>query len=142
MSSSNPSQATRMIARILGPYFVIAMAVYVGQAPDLPLLLESFDTNPLLPWVTGAFTLITGLVIVAFHQVWTGAAAVIISVTGWLTILKGVVIMAFPGVYRPLADSLADGTALVMTQGIIVGALGVYLTYVGWRPNNRAGAHS
>jgi len=132
MDTSAPSERTRLFARVLGPYFVIAMAVYVAQSPDLPALLDSLDANPMLPWVTGAFTLITGLVIVALHQEWGSAAAIIVSVTGWLTTVKGVVIMAFPGVYGSLANSMNDGSALIATQGVVVGALGVYLTYVGW----------
>lgn len=132
MSSSPQSQSTRLFARVLGPYFVIAMAVYVAQSPDLPTLLEGFDTNQMLPWVTGAFTLITGLVIVALHQEWGNAAAVIISVTGWLTILKGIAIMAFPSMYSSLADSITNAGAVIVTQGVVVGALGLYLTYVGW----------
>jgi hypothetical protein len=136
MSASLQSQATRLFARVLGPYFVIAMAVYVAQKPSMPTLLEALDANPMLPWVTGAFTLLTGLVIVALHQVWTGAAAIIISVTGWLTVLKGVVIMGFPSVYDALASSMNDAGAIIVIQGVAVGALGLYLTYVGWVRND------
>jgi len=130
--SAPQSEATRLFARVLGPYFVIAMAVYVAQTPDLPTLLESLDANPMLPWVTGAFTLLTGLVIVALHQQWGSAAAIIVSITGWLTTLKGVVIMGFPGAYGAVADSMIDAGSLVAIQGLVVGGLGVYLTYVGW----------
>ncbi|HKY58812.1 MAG TPA: hypothetical protein VJL80_12300 [Aeromicrobium sp.] len=132
MSTSSPTQATRLFARVLGPYFVIAMAVYAAKAPDLPMLLKSFDSDPLLPWTTGAFTLITGLVIVALHQVWSGTAAIIITVTGWLTVLKGVVILGFPSVYDTLADSITDATAVIMAQAFVVGGIGLYLTYIGW----------
>jgi hypothetical protein len=108
------------------------MAVYVAQSPDVPTLLESLDANPILPWVAGAFTLITGLVIVALHQVWSGTAAIIISVTGWLTVVKGVAIMGFPAIYDSLANSMTNGTSVIVTQGVVVGAIGLYLTYVGW----------
>jgi hypothetical protein len=130
--SSPQSQATRLFARVLGPYLVIAMAVYVTQSPDLPTLLDSLDANPMLPWVTGAFTLITGLVIVALHQEWGNPAAIIISVIGWLTTLKGVVLMGFPGIYGSLAHSMTNPTALIVTQAVVIGAIGLYLTYVGW----------
>ena len=132
MNTSMESERTRLFARVLGPYFVIAMAVYAAKSPDLPTLLESFGSDPMLPWTTGAFTLLTGLVIVALHQVWSGAAAIIISVTGWLTVLKGVVILGFPSVYDNMADSITDATALIMTQAVVVGVIGLYLTYVGW----------
>lgn len=134
MMSSPQTQSTRLFARVLGPYFVIAMAVYVALSPDLPTLLEALDANPMLPWVTGAFTLITGLVIVALHQQWSNPAAIIVSVTGWLTTVKGVAIMAFPAAYGSLADSITNTTPVIVTQGVVVGAIGLYLTYVGWAP--------
>lgn len=136
MNTSLQPERTRLFARVLGPYFVIAMAVYVAQQPDLPELVASLDANPILAWFFGPFTLIIGLVMVALHQIWHGAAAIIISVIGWLTILKGVVIMAIPGVYVTLSDSLVDGTALLVGQAVVAGGIGVYLTYVGWRPRH------
>ena len=136
MNTSLQAERTRIFARVLGPYFVIAMAVYVAQSPDVPTLLESLDANPLLPWFFGAFTLLTGLVMVALHQVWNSAAAIIISVTAWLTVIKGVVIMAFPAVYDSLGASLTDGSVVILVQGVLVGALGLYLTYVGWVRND------
>lgn len=132
MNTALESERTRLFARVLGPYFVIAMAIYAAKAPDLSMLLKSFASDPMLPWTIGAFTLITGLVIVALHQLWSGAAAIIISVTGWLTVLKGVVIMGFPSVYGTLADTITDATALIMAQAFVVGGIGLYLTYVGW----------
>jgi hypothetical protein len=132
MSASAQSQTTRLFARVLGPYLVIAMAVYAARMPDLRELLAAFDSNPMLGWVTGAFTLLTGLIIVAFHQQWKGAAAVIVSVLGWLTTIKGVVIMAFPGSYASVANVMTDRNGLFIADVILVGLTGLYLTYVGW----------
>jgi hypothetical protein len=136
MSTSAQSQTTRLFARVLGPYLVIAMAVYAARTPDLRELFTAFDSNPMLVWVTGAFTLLTGLVIVALHQQWKGAAAVIISALGWLTAIKGIVIMAYPGSYAAVANMMADRSGLFIADVILVGLIGLYLTYVGWGRND------
>jgi len=132
MSASAQSQTTRLFARVLGPYLAIAMAVYAARTPDLRELFTAFDSNPMLVWVTGAFTLLTGLVIVAFHQRWKGAAAIIVSALGWLTTIKGIVIMAFPGSYASVANMMANRNGLYIADVILVGLTGLYLTYVGW----------
>jgi hypothetical protein len=132
MSSAHTSKNTRLFARVLGPYLVIAMAVFAARMPDLRALFTSFDSNPMLVWVTGAFTLLTGLVVVALHQEWKGAAAIIVSVLGWLTTIKGIVIMAFPGSYASIANTMSGGSALFIADVVVVGLIGLYLTYVGW----------
>jgi hypothetical protein len=130
--SAQSADRTRLFARVIGPYLVIAMAVYAARMPDLRELFSAFDSDPMLVWVTGTFTLLIGLVVVALHQEWHGAAAAIVSALGWLTTVKGIVIMAFPGSYSSLADTLADRSGLFVVDIALVGLIGLYLTYVGW----------
>jgi len=129
---SSTQSKTRVLARILGPYLVIVMAVFAARMPDIRELVSTFNANPMLAWVTGAFTLLLGLAIVALHNQWKGAAAIIISVLGWLTTIKGFAIMAFPGSYRSAANTMADNSGLFYADAAVVGLVGLYLTYVGW----------
>jgi hypothetical protein len=51
--------------------------------------------------------------------------------------------MAFPFTYISAANSMLDTTAWWWTGFIVVGVIGLYLTYVGWvpapgRPTSRA----
>ena len=135
MSASQQSQAkTRMFARVLGPFLVVTTATAVARTSDMRTLLSEFSANLVWPWVTGAFVLLIGLVVVALHQDWRGAAAVIVSVLGWLTALKGLFLMAFPRTYISAANSMLDTTAWWWTGFILMGLIGLYLTYVGWAP--------
>lgn len=82
MSSSQESQhSTRMFARVLGPFLVISCVTAVVRTSDMLALVTDFGANPVWPWVTGAFILAGGLIIVALHQYWRGAAAIIVSLT-------------------------------------------------------------
>jgi hypothetical protein len=78
--------------------------------------------------------LLSGLVVVALHQYWRGAAAVIVSVLGWLTALNGLLLMTFPHTYISVANSALDETIGWWIGFIIVGLIGLDLTYVGWAP--------
>lgn len=135
MSSSQQSQArTRMFARVIGPFLVIVTATAVGRASDMRTLLSQFGANSVWPWVTGAFVLLSGLVVIALHQCWRGTAEVIVSVLGWVTAVKGLFLMAFPHTYLSAANSAVGATGWWVSSFIVMGLVGLYLAYVGWAP--------
>jgi hypothetical protein len=143
MSSSHQTPTTtRMFARVLGPFFFITCITAVVRAPGMRALISDFAANALWPWVAGAFVLVGGLIIVALHQFWRGAAAIIVSLFGWLAVLRGVLLIAFPATFVSMANSVMDMGALWRGFCIVFAAIGLYLTYVGWAPATRPRAVS
>jgi hypothetical protein len=97
MSPSQQSQIrTRMLARVVGPYLVIIAATVALRPADMRAMLSQFQANPLWAWVVGAFILLLGLVAIALHPYWRGAAAILVSVVSWLVAIKGLFLVAFP----------------------------------------------
>jgi len=138
MSTSEQSQAkTRMFARVVGPFLVIIPATAVVRANDMRTLLSEFAANPLWSWVVGAFILLIGLVVIALHQCWRSAAAIIVSVVGWIVALKGLFLLAFPRTYLSAADAAVGAVNWWRAGFVVFALLGVYLTYVGWAPAPR-----
>ena len=135
MSVIYPAQErTRMFARVLGPFFtIIAIAVAV-HAPDMRQLLTEFTASDVWPWVTGAFILLGGIAIVAFHQFWRGPAAILVSVLGWLLVVRGILLVAFPDVFASLADRMIGAVGVWQAAYVVMAVIGLYLTYVGWKP--------
>jgi len=135
MSVSQESQArTRMFARVLGPFLVIVDVTAVAHASDMQKLLSQFEATSLWTWVAGAFVLLFGLVMVAGHQYWRGAAAIIVSLLGWLVTLRGLLLLAFPKAFLSAANAMIGAQAWWVTLCIALALVGVYLTYVGWAP--------
>ena len=135
MNTSEQQQLrTRMFARVLGPFFVIVAATTVARASDMRTLLSDFEANAAWPWVTGAFLLLASLVIVALHQYWHGAAAITVSVAGWVLALRALFLMAFPHAFMAAADAAIRMSPLWVGVDSFIGLVGLYLTYVGWRP--------
>ncbi|ORW90386.1 hypothetical protein AWC27_10995 [Mycobacterium szulgai] len=124
---------TRMFARVLGPFFVIAAATTVAR-PDMRTLLSDFEASTAWPWITGTFMLLAALVIVALHQYWHGAAAITVSVVGWLLVLRAVFLMTFPRAFMSATNAAFELTPLWVGVEIAVGVVGLWLTFVGWRP--------
>jgi hypothetical protein len=133
--SSPQSQATRLFARVLGPYLVISMALHAARSSDMQALLSGYESNAVLPWVVGTFALLFGLFVLGLQQEWRNAAAIIIGVLGVTTLLEGIVLMGFPDLYMSFARSFS-GSISFLVSAVVVGAIGLYLTYVGWRPGD------
>ncbi|MDY6999863.1 MAG: hypothetical protein SW019_25005, partial [Actinomycetota bacterium] len=136
MNSHQDRDRTRAFARVLGPFIVIVCAAAILRSSDMSTLLADFSANSAWPWVSGSFILIGGLVIVALHQHWHGAAAIIISVLGWVVVVRGVFLLAFPDTFMSLAGDVTDATALWIAVCGVAALIGAYLTYVGWAPEH------
>jgi hypothetical protein len=135
MNATPESQArTRMFSRVLGLFLAILDVTAVVRASDMQALLAQFEANSLWTWVTGAFVLLFGLVIIAGHQYWRGAPAIIVTLLGWLITLRGVLLLAFPKAFVAVANSMIGAQALWMSLCIVFAVVGLYLAYVGWSP--------
>ena len=135
MSASTESQArTRAFARVLGPFFFIVPAAIAVRAAEMGAILADFAARPIWAWVLGTILLASGLVILAFHQYWRGAAAVAISLLGWFLFLRGVILLFAPQWITRGAGSAMGAPALVRTGFAAVSLVGLWLTWVGWRP--------
>jgi hypothetical protein len=126
-----------MFARVLGPFIVIVMAVALVRLADVRQLLPEFTASDVWPWVTGAYLLLGGIAIVAFHQIWRGLAAIVVSVLGWMLVVRGFLLLAFPDVFASLADRMMSVAVAWIPAFVVMAVIGVYLTYVGWRPMPR-----
>ncbi len=137
MSVSHQSRTrTRIFARVLSPFFAVIATIVALRAPNMATLLAQFTATEVWPWVTGAFILMGGIAIVAFHQRWRSPAAVIVSVLGWLLVARGVVLLAFPAAFASLANRMIGAVGAWQATYIIMALIGLYLSYVGWMPTS------
>lgn len=123
---------TRMFARVIGPYVVIACVAALVRASDIQTLFLGLEANSMWTWVSGVLAMLFGLVVVAFHPYWHGAAAIVVSALGWVAVLKGVLLLISPTLLVSLADTMSGAQPLWVGYCIVFGVLGLYLTYVGW----------
>ncbi|WP_205873581.1 hypothetical protein [Mycobacterium camsae] len=134
MSTSELQPRTREFARVLGPYFAILGITTVARGSQMRTLLTDFESSPVWFWVTGALVLIIGLVVVGLHPYWRGAAAITVSVLGWAITLRGLMLLAFPNAFIAAANATIGMDGMWMTASVLLAVVGLYLSYVGWRP--------
>jgi hypothetical protein len=129
---------TRAIARVLGPFLAIVPTVIAFRAPDMGEIARAFFQNSALVWITGGFLVFGGLAIIAFHQYWSSAAAVIISVFGWILLLRGLVLLAAPQLYEQVTNASVGSMTLIRAAFAVLILCGLWLTYTGWKPQRTA----
>lgn len=137
MSTLEQSQVrTRMFARVMGPYLTIVPTTVAIRGSYMQTLFTEFKVNPMWPWLYGAILLMGGLFIIAFHQYWRGLAAIIVSVVGWFFLIRGVLLLTVPRAYDAAGNAVysSGASAAIWAVFICLASAGLYLTYVGWKP--------
>jgi len=132
MPASAVSKArTRAFARVLGPFLVIATGVIFVQVPDMRPAFTSFFGNPALVFITAAYMLFAGVFVIANHQYWSSASAVIVSLFGWFLVLRALALMIFPKQYEQLG---LGPNAVLLGRSVfgVVFLIGLWLTWTGW----------
>jgi hypothetical protein len=137
-TSQQPQIRTRMFARVLGPYFAIVPTTVAVRGSYMQTLFTEFKANPMWPWLYGAILLISGLVVIAFHQYWRSPAAIIVSVVGWFLAIRGVLLLTVPQAYDAAGDAVysSGASAVIWVLFACLASAGLYLTYVGWKPES------
>ncbi len=132
MPAYDPAVRTRILARIVGPYLVIvAIALFVRLA-TLPVLFPAFMQDGPLVLVTGAFTLIVGLVMLVAHHHWSSWAAIAITLIGFAAAIKGALLMIEPDLGSALTTAVVRTPPLLVIAVILELVLGIWLSFVGW----------
>jgi hypothetical protein len=98
-----------------------------------------------VPWILGSMMLLCGLIVIAFHQCWSGITAIAISLFGWFVALRGLLLMALPSAVKTGAGDTLDSPGLLLGARIfffLLTVVGLWFTYVGWfsRSSQKAAA--
>lgn len=128
----DPVVRTRMLARIVGPYLVIVAVALFARLDTLHLLFPAFMQDGPLVFVTGAFALMAGLVVVAFHHHWDTSAAIAISLIGFAAALKGAMLMIAPTLGSAMTVVFVQSAPVMLIAIVFELVAGLWLSYVGW----------
>jgi hypothetical protein len=123
---------TRFCARAIGPLMLIIGAIVIIRFDAIALIVPAILQDGPLAFVTGIFTLICGVVLLAAHHHWTSAPAIVISLLGVLTIVRGVTLMFAPSFLAGLANQVLNLGPGALIAGAVALLIGAWLSFVGW----------
>lgn len=125
---------SRLIASLLGPTMLAISAAIMIDNAAFRVLVEELAKSPALVFMTGLLTLLGGLAIVRFHNVWAIGWPLIVTVFGWAAVLGGLARMLFPRQLAEMALAWVASGGPPVWIGLLPLVLGAVLTWQGWRP--------
>ena len=129
------SSRTIFLSRLIGLYCILVslsmMTRRQATVETVTVLLQS----PSMMLILGVITLAAGLAMVLAHNIWSGGAlVVIVTIVSWITLLKSLLLLFLPPEMEAgLFLGQLHYQQLFYLYGAVSLALGIYLTYGGFR---------
>lgn len=120
------------LAKLLGPYCIIVAVGILFNLRTYQKVMEDFCKNYALIYLGGVMALFFGLLIVLFHNIWVANWVVIITIFGWLGFIKGAWLIILPNTVTKMTEAYQKNVALLVVHLVIILALGVFLTVMGY----------
>lgn len=125
-------ETSLFLAKLLGPYCVIASAGIMLNFKTYQKVMEDFSKSPALVCFGGVIAFLFGLPVVLLHNVWAAHWAVIITLFGWLSLVKGAWLLILPDTAAKITGIVRKNTIGLTVKVSILLILGVFLTMKGY----------
>jgi uncharacterized protein YjeT (DUF2065 family) len=125
-------QETIILARLLGPVLLVMGIGMLLDPRGYRAMAEEFLASRAFIYISGLIALVTGLVIVNFHNRWAFGWPVIITIFGWLSLIGGVVRLLAPDRVKRIGEAFLGKPETMRIAGIVVVALGAILSIAGY----------
>ena len=116
-----------LIARIVGPLFVLVAVGLFLNRPYYREMTAEFLKSPSLIYLSGALAFVIGMAIVMFNNLWVADWRVVITLIGWISLIKGVGRIAFPRTVARHGARLLEKPSFIEVSAGLVLVLGIYL---------------
>jgi hypothetical protein len=115
------------VARVMAIAYLAAGIGMLGGKIDLSKLVKEFSKSPGLTYVAGFVTLILGMIVINYHNIWVQDWTVLVTLIGWIAVVKGVSLIAFPqfiDAFKGVYKNTSTWGAFVLIIGIVFGYFG------------------
>lgn len=106
--------------------------IVIYRVPTMTSALAGYFENDAMVWMSGGILLGSGLAIIAFHQLWRGLAAILVSLFGWFLAIRGAMLMAVPELIERGVAASTPHSSIMRGGFALLTVIGLYLTYFGW----------
>lgn len=129
----NTLSAAEIVARIVGPLYVVVGIGMLVNPEAYKRMGEGFVDSPALTYFGGATALAAGLAVLTFHHGFSGLFPALISVLAWIAVVKGAALLLVHGAAMKLSQPIMTSTAGLRICGAVALVLGAYLAAKGYR---------
>lgn len=108
-------------------YLSVGVGVLTGSL-NFKKLAEDFSKSAGLAYVSGFITLIIGVALVQYHNLWVKNWTVLVTFIGWACLVKGIMLIAYPKYISKFKAVYKNTNAI----GFLMLVLGLTLGYFGF----------
>ena len=129
------SLRTLFLSRLIGLYCILVALSMMTRRQATVETVTALLQNPSMMLILGVITLAAGLAMVLAHNIWSGGTlVVVVTLVGWMALVKSLFFLFLPPEMETrLFLQQLHYQQLFYLYGAISLALGVYLTYGGFR---------
>jgi hypothetical protein len=85
-----------LVARMLSIIYISAGVAAISKKITFGKIVEDFENSQGLTFISGFITIVIGMLLVTYHNIWVKDWRVIITIISWIALLKGVMLIIFP----------------------------------------------
>ena len=113
-----------LIGRLFSAVYIAVGLGMVLRPAYYSRMLTDFTKSPVSAYLGGVMALIFGLLVVMYHNIWSGGWVVVLTVVGWMALVKGFLILALP-------DFLVEKSIAIMPKGRGLQVMGAVVLVIG-----------
>ena len=130
---------SKLIAKIASVIYLSASLGAFFSEDYYRKVSEDLFSNAGLTYLAGFVTLLIGLLIVNYHNVWAKNWTVLITFLGWLALLKGILLIVCPQFVYGLSERMLTdwGLKIFPYTAFCLGLLFAYFGFLAAPPPNK-----
>lgn len=125
-------EPTLFIAKVLGLYLLIMGIAMLLKANSIKVVVHDVISSPPLVFISGAITLIFGLLLLVNYNVWQLNWFLAITLIGWVITIRSILCLFFPILAVHMMKKFLHNDFLYYIITLIIIFLGVILSDLGF----------
>ncbi len=119
-----------IIGKIIGTYlFIFSLAMLLNK-PYYDKVVKEILQKPAFLTFSGFFTLILGLTIIIFHNIWNQGWEMLITIIGWIFFIQGISRLTFPTSVISIGKKLnSKQLTLFYWSSLLIGGYLAYMSF-------------
>jgi len=114
------------IAKIIAIIYISIGIGVIGKKGVFKEMIKDFEKSSGLAVFSGFITIILGMLLIRYHNIWVKDWTVIVTIFGWMALFKGIVLLAYPKFILKFKNAYngKEWGYVVLIIGLIFGYLG------------------
>lgn len=116
-----------LVAKMAALVYLAAGVAVLSGTLNFKKLVEDFTKSSGLTFISGFITLITGVALVQYHNLWVKNWTVLVTIIGWACLVKGIMLIVYPnylGNFKSFYKNTKPWGLVMILLGLIFGYFG------------------